>query len=276
VTSVGEMRASAAERVTASRERNSLLTLTRGLGILDLLAEAPDGEGISHPEIAEQLHFQKSTLYRYLACLQAAGYIESVGDNFRYRLGPRVFALASEALRQRDFPRSAKEFVEDLAAATGETAHATVFDRGEAVTVVMADGSGPIGPRISVGSRRPAHLSASGKVFLAFLPATTVRAYARRPLVGATANSITTTERLAQEIAQVRSLGYAVDHAEYVDSICCLAAPVFDMHHRIVGSLSLSMATGTLSHSRITDLSRPLLDVTRRFSRFLGVESEQP
>jgi IclR family acetate operon transcriptional repressor len=261
-----------AEGVDQGAARSSLLTLTRGLAIMDLLATAPDGEGITHPEIAEQLHFQKSTLYRYLACLQASGYVESVGDNFRYRLGPRVFALASEALRQRDFPRAAKEFVEALAAATGETAHATVFDRGEAVTVVIADGSGPVGPRISVGSRRPAHLSASGKVFLAFLPSTTLRAYVQRPLPGATPSSITTADRLAQEIAQVRALGYATDRAEYVASICCLAAPVFDMHHRIVGSLSLSMATATLSRGRIASLTTPLLDVSRRFSRFLGLE----
>jgi IclR family acetate operon transcriptional repressor len=261
-----------AEGLEAGAGRNSLLTLTRGLAIMELLGRAPDGDGVTHSAIAEQLHFQKSTLYRYLACLQTAGYVETVGDTFRYRLGPRVFTLASEALRQRDFPGAAKEFVEALAAATGETAHATVFDRGEAVTVVMADGSGPIGPRISVGSRRPAHLSASGKVFLAFLPPTTFRAYVQRPLTGATASSITTADRLAQEVAEVRSLGYAVDRAEYVQGICCLAAPVFDMHQRIVGSLSLSMATSTLSRSRITALSAPLLDVASRFSRFLGLE----
>lgn len=261
-----------AEGEDAGPVRNSLLTLTRGLAIIDLLASAPDGEGITHPEIAERLDFQKSTLYRYLSCLQAAGYVESAGDNFRYRLGPRVFGLASEALRQRDFPRAAKEFVEALSAATGETAHATVFDRGEAVTVVIADGSGPVGPRISVGSRRPAHLSASGKVFLAYLPSATLRAYLQRPLPGSTPNSITTPDRLAREVAGVRALGYAIDRAEYVESICCLAAPVFDMHHRIVGSLSLSMATATLSRSRIANLSAPLLDVTRRFSRFLGLE----
>ena len=272
MASLGNDTTSSADGLDAGTGRSSLLTLSRGLAIMDLLGQAPDGEGIAHSEIARRLQFQKSTLYRYLACLQSAGYVETVGDTFRYRLGPRVFALASEALRQRDFAGAAKEFVTALAGATGETAHATVFDRGEAVTVVMADGSGPIGPRISVGSRRPAHLSASGKVFLAFLPPATFRAYVQRPLLGATASSITTVDALAQELAEVRARGYAVDRAEYVQGICCLAAPVFDMHERIVGSLSLSMATSSLSRSRIAALSAPLLEVAGRFSRFLGLE----
>jgi len=252
----------------------TLLTLNRGLAILDLLATCRNAAGMTHAQIADRLRFRKSTLYRYLANLQGQRYVELVEDTPCYRLGPKALGLAAAAVRQRGFEASAQGFVDALAAATGEMAHATVFDNGDSVTVAIADGGGPIGPRISVGSRRPAHLSASGKVFLAFGERRVLDRYLEAPLRAATTNSISTATQLFKEVSAVRDSGFSVDRAEFVDGICCVAAPVSDLSGRVRGSLSVSIAAPRLDDARILDLSMPLLKQARRFSQFLSGEGE--
>jgi DNA-binding IclR family transcriptional regulator len=249
----------------------SLQTLLRGLAILDALAAAPAGRGVSHATLARQLGFQRSTLYRYLAALQAQGYVEPADGPRRFRLGSRARVLGLAALNEHDFARSARGFVEEVAAATGETAHATVLDQGQPVTVEIADGAGPIGPRVSVGSRRPVHCSASGKVFLAHMaPADRDAALSARDLEARTPATITDLASLHAHLVDVRRLGYATDQAEYIPGVCCVAAPVYDFRGAVAGTLSVSVVAARLDPPALLALTRPLLDSARRFSRRLG------
>src|SRR3712207_6446033 len=87
----------------AEPRNGSLQTLVRGLSILDALAAAPPGRGVSHATLARQLGFQRSTLYRYLACLQAQGYVEPADGPRRFRLGSRARVLGLTALHEHDF-----------------------------------------------------------------------------------------------------------------------------------------------------------------------------
>jgi DNA-binding IclR family transcriptional regulator len=255
--------------------RGGLQTLTRGLAILDVLAGAPTARGVSHATLARQLGLQRSTLYRYLACLQAQGYVETADGSRRFRLGSRARVLGLTALHEHDFARAARTYVDDLAARTGETAHATVFDQGQPVTVELADGAGPIGPRISVGSRRPAHCSASGKVFLAFASARERDAALARELEPRTPATITDADVLRDHLGDVRRLGYATDQAELIPGVCCVAAPVFDFRGTVAGTLSVSVVTPRLDPPALLALLRPLLESVRRFSRQLGHDDRQ-
>jgi DNA-binding IclR family transcriptional regulator len=249
---------------------DSLLTLRRSLEILDALAAAPTRRGLSHATLARQLGFQRSTLYRYLATLEAVGLVESDAATHRYRLGPRLLVLGAAALGERGFPRFAKGFVNELAASTGETAHAAVYDAGYSVTVEIADGAGPVGPRIAIGARRRAHCSASGKIFLAYQPATLLEEYLRGPLEARTPATITEPAELRRHLDEVRRRGFAADRAEYVHGVCCVAAPVFDFRGHVAGSLSISVAKAGFDRTTLAALVEPLLRTTRRFSHELG------
>lgn len=247
-----------------------LQTLVRGLAILDALAAAPAGRGVSHATLARQLGFQRSTLYRYLACLQAQGYVEPADGARRFRLGSRARVLGLAALHEHDFARFARAFVDELAASTGETAHATVLDQGQPVTVELADGAGPIGPRISVGSRRPVHCSASGKVFLAHGTPRERDAALARELEPRTADTITDPQVLLAQLGDVRRLGYATDQGELLPGVSCVAAPVFDYRGAVAGTLSISVVAPRLDPPALLALTRPLLATAHRFSRRLG------
>jgi IclR family KDG regulon transcriptional repressor len=265
----------AAVNLASDRDRAgvSLLTLERSFAILDAIAATPASRGLGHATLARQLGFQRSTLYRYLATLEQLGLVEADRGTHRYRLGKRLLVLGSAALGERPFTRYTKEFVNELAAATGETAHAAVYHAGCSVTVDIADGAGPIGPRISIGSRRPAHCSASGKVFLAFQPGTLLEEYLMRPLERRTPSTIVTADELRQHLGLIRRQGFAPDNAECAPGVCCIAAPVLDFRGHVAGSLCISIAAGRLLPEQIHRLLKPLLRAVHAFSSELGYPS---
>jgi DNA-binding IclR family transcriptional regulator len=246
-----------------------LHTLARGLSILEAMATSPGRHGLSQAALARQLGFQRSTLYRYLACLQELGFVEAT-DNARYRLGPRVLVLGAASNQERGFPRYTRQFVTALAQATGETAHATIYDQGHAVTIELAEGAGPIGPRISLGMRRPAHCSASGKVFLAHGTHRMREEFLERELEAMTATTIVEPDAFRMELEAVRRQSFAKDLGECVEGICCMAAPVFDSRSEVAGALSVSVAADELTPSLMARIGTPLMHSTRAFSRLLG------
>jgi DNA-binding IclR family transcriptional regulator len=249
--------------------RESLLTLRRGLAIIDALAGAASTRGLDHATLAKRVGFQRSTLYRYLGCLLEEGYVEEVGKSGRYRLGPRLLYLAA-TMHQREFSELARDPIRELMHITGETAHATVYDYPYSVTILIVENGAPLGPRVALGSRRPLHASASGKIFLAFGDQRRADAYLAGELESRTSATIIHPPALRRIFADVREMGWAIDQAESYDGICGLAAPVFDFTGEVVGTLSLTVASDRLEPARIGELVEPLLAKASELSERLG------
>jgi len=247
----------------------SLVTLRRGLSLLEELAAAPASRGLDHAALARRTGFQRSTLYRYISVLQEAGFVEEAGRSGRYRLGPRLLYLAA-TMHQREFADLAREYVHELRHLTGETAHATVYDHPYSVTVLIAEDEAPFGPRVLLGSRRPLHASASGKIFLAHGDARRVDAYLAGPLAPRTATTITDPAVLTRCLDEVRRQGWAVDQGESYDGICGLAAPVMDFAGDVVGTLCITVATERLPDDRVRALIAPLTQKASDLSVRLG------
>jgi IclR family transcriptional regulator, KDG regulon repressor len=250
-------------------ESRSLATLRRGLDILEELAAASSTRGLDHASLGRRLGLTRSTLYRYLACLQDTGYIEETGEAGRYRLGARIVYLAA-VTHGREFSDLSRDAVRELAAVTGHTAHATVYDHPRSVTIQIASGSSPIEPNLRVGASRPLHCCASGKVFLAYERPAVVQAFLATRLPSRTANTITDPAQLRRAIAEVKQNGFAVDQAESYPGICGLAAPVFDFTGSVVGTLSVIVLTERLSGEAINELHPPLARSASALSQRLG------
>lgn len=251
---------------------HDLLTLERGLRILSLLAESSSSRGVDHATLARRTGFTRSTLYRYLACLEQEGFIERSDTPGRYRLGRTVVYFAA-VVHTREFANRARDHVTALAQATGETAYATIYSYPYSVAILVVDGEGPIGPRVPIGSRRPLHASASGKLYLAYESSVVTAAYLSRPLEALTDQTITTRQALEATMAEARANGYAVDQGESFEGICGVAAPVFDFSGHVIGTLSFVVACQRLEQHEIDALSKPLLENARDLSTQLGYEA---
>jgi IclR family acetate operon transcriptional repressor len=89
-----------------------------------------------------------------------------------------------------------------------------------------------------VSSPVPAYTSAVGKAILAYGPREAVDEVCRAGLESYTPATITSTETLLAELAQIRSQGYAVNRGEYRPDTYGVGVPIFDHSQPIGGLLS--------------------------------------
>lgn len=228
--------------------------------------------GTDTTTIVRETGIPKRTVYRHLAHLQDLGLVESRPNGFNlYRLGPTVDTWAASSSRQREFMRLSDAYINELAESTGNLVHCTIFDQGAVLTVAAAiDPESKGQPPLAVaGSRRPAHATASGKVFLAYKPGA-LASYITRPLAALSPSTITSPAELQAEVHKVRNQGYGEDIHEFRPGVCCVAVPVWG-HHGVVGALSISQDWAK-SKPYVLDpgLLRSLGDAAKDFTKRIG------
>jgi DNA-binding IclR family transcriptional regulator len=245
--------------------------LRHAFSVLAAVGEAGSG-GADASEVAFHTGLHIRTVYRHLSALRALGMIAGTGDDRRFRLGPAIAGLAQNASDQREFLRRARLVADELGERTQEPVHVTVFDQGTAVTVASASREAAISqksPPIVVGSRRPAHASASGKIFLAANPSA-FQAYSVRPLQRFTPQTITDLEALQKECLTIRDQGWSEDRQELLPGVTCVAVPVYGLKARAVGALVVSTKYPVLSSARRRSLLQALLPAAHEFTTAIG------
>ena len=196
-------------------------SLQRGLAILEIIAKREQSATLA--DLSRELGLHPSTVFHLLKTLLALGYVAQTPEAKTYRLGPKVFSLASAATHEQALADLAMPHLVELVRATGETSHLAIYDRGDVVVIAKLDGSGPMRLTERIGTPRPAHATAIGKVLLAALTPGELKAHlARGRLERFTPRTITAPPRLRAELAKVRGQGYALDDE---DILWASAAP---------------------------------------------------
>lgn len=146
--------------------KGPLHTLDRGLVMLNLVSQAPDGITVS--ELAELLGVHRAVCYRLASTLAAHGLIVRGADG-RLRLGAQMRALADRFVPQ--LRAAARPVLRDLARACGATAHLSIAEAGECVAVEVVEPPGSVmHVAYRVGSRHPLERGAAGRAILAARP----------------------------------------------------------------------------------------------------------
>lgn len=213
--------------------------LDRSLQILDHLLQAPQGRSLT--EIARALGFPKNTVYRILNTLAAHDYVRRDEATLLYTLSRKMAALAYDSAQDRSLLENSLDLMRRLRDATQETVVISILDRGEGLVLEQVQSSHPFRFVCDPGTRQLIYASASTKAILAFLP----EAERESALKGATFKRLTRTtitgrKRFMEALAAVRQHGYAVDHAEALDGVHCVAAPVFNHQGFPVAALTVT------------------------------------
>jgi DNA-binding IclR family transcriptional regulator len=191
-------------------------------------------------EIARRVGLHKSTVSRILATLEDAHLVERDGVSGRFSLGPGVVALAGPLLASLNVREVAQPYLQQLASETGESVSLSIWNHGEAVNVDQVLGPGLIQHIAPIGSRSPAHCTATGKVFLAHAAHRELQAILARGFVRFTDRTITDSGILRTELERVRAVGYALNDRELADNLIAAAAPVRDHRGEVVAAVGVS------------------------------------
>ena len=257
----------------AERARGGVQSIGRAFAIIEEIARNRDGIGLA--ELSKRVGLHNSTTFHLVKTMVSLGYVRQLKDSKRYRIGRPLFALAASALDEIEMMSLATPVLDDLARATGESAHFSV-PMGDAV-VVLARTSGPGAFQLTdrVGVVRPAHCTALGKIMLAALaPDQFARYLQRAELKAYTPKSITSAEQLACEIAEVRRAGLAVDDGEFDSELRCAALPVRNFSGQVIGAIGISGPVWRLSIEALQKRARIVRAAADRLSAEFGYAGE--
>lgn len=250
--------------------RNRSTSVRRALGLLLFVGEHDDPRGVSLKDVAAGLELNKSTALRLFEPLVDFGLITQDDETGRFRLGSRVVSLGQSFLSKVDLRAVAHPALRGLMTDTGETVHLTIYDHPDVVYVDKVESPNVVHMRSEIGKRMPAYSTATGKAFLAHLPAEQVADAIARGLPRRTANTITTEEGLHAALREVRERGWAVDDVENEDGVRCVGAPILDHLGTVVAALSVSGPTMRVTEDRVPELGAQVKAVAEEISHRIG------
>jgi IclR family KDG regulon transcriptional repressor len=234
-------------------------SLARGLKILDLLGQSPDG--ISITKLAETLAVDKGSASRLVATLARYGYAEKDEVTRRFQLGPQVVNLSRSVLTRLPLREAAKPYLRQLMERTGECAHLAIAAQGKTLYIDQVESPATLRVNAQVGTMNPLHCTALGKVLLAFgdldLPAS---------LESFTPQTITDSKALRRHLEKIRRRGYAVDDEEFDPGVRCIAVPVFDFRGKAVGSIGISGPSSRISTEQLPGLAIIVMEIGKSLS----------
>lgn len=240
--------------------------LDRGLRILSIIAEDPD---LPLVDIAQRSDLSPATALRLLDTLRAHDFVVQ-DEGGLYRVGLKAFEVGTRFLSHTRLQEVCRPILMRLTEDTDQTASLAILEEADAVYVDSGESRRSIRTATRVGTRVPAHLSASGKVLLAWLWEVRVRELlGAQPLRTTTPNSLSDVDGVLEALAGVREDGIAYDREEFELGITCLAAPVRDREGIVVAALSVSTLTGQLS-GREAALKQALQEAARDASSRMG------
>jgi DNA-binding IclR family transcriptional regulator len=123
-----------------------------------------------------------------------------------------------------------------------------------------------------LGTRWPAHATATGKVLIAFS-----EVEMEEPpggLAPLTKNTIVSWEQWQGTLEEVRKKGYATNLEELEYGYQSVAAPVRDREGRVFAALSVGGSVHRVTMSRIPDLARSVGEAALRLSERSGFRPE--
>ncbi|WP_213996066.1 IclR family transcriptional regulator [Tepidanaerobacter syntrophicus] len=247
---------------------NTVQSVERAFKILEELATEKEGLGVT--ELASRIGLHKSTVHRMLTTLLSLGYVEQNTSSEKYRLGMKILFLAEAILDRMDIRREAHDLLEELSSKANEAVHLVVPDGFHAVYIDKLDSNKTIRMFSQIGRTVPLHASAVGKAILAFADKEFVEEAIKQGLTKFTKNTITNPKELLKHLEIVRKQGFAIDDEENEEGIRCIAAPVFDYTGKVIGAISISGPTVSMTHEKVERLSKDVIDCANKISQRMG------
>ena len=218
---------------------NKVQTIDRTLDIIELLATAKEGLGVT--EIGQKIGLHKSTVYRLLTALSNRGYIEKDSKNSTYKIGLKFIEISGLFLKKLELKTEALPFMRKLAEIIGQPVHLAILEGAEVVYIEKVELVNSIRMYSQIGRRVPAYCSAIGKILLTGLDPEALREILETiKFEKFTPNTIGSKKELQRELELVKERGWAVDNEEHEPNIKCIAAPIIDYTGKIIAAVSVS------------------------------------
>jgi len=243
-------------------------SLERMLGLLDLFTTSAPVRPVT--DLVNYLGTSRSTSYRYIKALHAAGLLEAVA-NGRYVLGPRIVEFDRQIRMTDPLYQGGGPVLRELVESTGYSALLCALNRDSVMCIRedLAKGSPPT--LFSRGQRRPLFFGAASKIILPYVPPhRLIRIFEHHHRDIAKAGLGTDWQGFRDNLAAMRRDGYCVSYGEFNPGVFGVAAAVFNSDGLVVGSVGVAGSADKLDRKKLPKYGGAALAAAKQLTDFLA------
>lgn len=219
----------------ASRPRYEAPALEKGLDILELLADQPDG--LTQAQIAKALDRSVSEIFRMIDCLLRRRYVALRRPGDTYGLTLKLFELSHRHPPMRRLIDQALPLMKEVARRLDQSCHLCVYHDGRVMVAAQVDNPGSIGFLVRMGAQLDLLRTSSGRVMLAFADETE-----RRRMLDEYRSVTTGAGKLKPfdaQLAALRRRGYDEADSEQAVGVRNVAFPVISFSGEAIATLAV-------------------------------------
>lgn len=238
-----------------------------------LLALMAANREVGLGDLARAAGMPAAKAHKYLVSLTRIGLCKRNPATGDYDLGSLALRLGVSALQRLDSLREATEEAELMARAIGQTIFITVAGNLGPTVVRIVESGDPLHVNIRIGTVMSMIGTATGRVFAAYLPDSTVRQMLEQEkgrMGGATEPNATLMDDFRRDLLDVRRHGLARAVRTPIPDVSAISVPVFDA----TGDLALVLTAMGPAGYLDTDWNGPIAQAMTagagRVSRRLG------
>lgn len=247
-------------------KRDLVAGLEKGLAVIEAFDQERPRLTIS--EVAARTGLTRAAARRYLLTLSYLGFVSQ--DRKMFALTPKVLRLGQSYMHSARLPRIVEPELHKLAFALKEASAAGVLDGNDVICIAATSAGRVLSQHLQSGGRVPAYCSANGRALLAALAPEDADAWiARQTLEPVTPHTITNPDRLRNEVARARALGYACVDQELELGLRTLAVPLKNYRGDVVAALNISIHASRMSMEQLVEHALPPLLQAQQHLRML-------
>ena len=217
----------------------SVTAVSRALRLLE--AFGMEDAQLSLAELSRRTGLHKTTALRLARTLAQDNYLVQREDG-NWRLGRAVGWLGACYQATFDVHEVVEPVLRILSIDTGESASFYVREGNERTCLARVNGPRTIRHDVRVGIGLPLDLGAPGRVILAF------------------------SGSAGEPYESIRRCGYHLSLGEREPEVSSVAAPVFGLQWRLLGSICISGPTSRLNKKRLLELAQTVMQAANQLS----------
>jgi IclR family transcriptional regulator, KDG regulon repressor len=253
-----------------TKNRYKVTSLDKALSVLELLID--QGRDLSITDICQKTGMVKGTVHRVLATLVARKFVQQNSGTKMYGLGVRTLEIGIDSKRERFLRIAMAPFLMELYEICGETVNAAVWEYNGIRYIYRLESDALLRISTAAGARFPGYCAATGKVLLSYFSNEDIRQIYSldRSLKKYTQNTITSVDKLIQEIEKVRVRKVAFDDEEALVGVYCVGAPILNSKGECVAAISISAPKNRVTAKTSDMLANLVSETAGKISSSLG------
>ncbi|QMU58660.1 MAG: helix-turn-helix domain-containing protein [Boseongicola sp.] len=212
-------------------------TLSKGLLILENLARAKNGKGVT--QLSRELELTKSNTFRLLQTLTTLGYVKHGADK-SYSATLKTWQVGRHLVENLNLREFAAPEMSILSRETGETIYLAVPEGMSVIYIYKVESQKAIRSWNPIGGSAPIHCVGTGKAILS-ANYDRMREILPKTFEQFTENTITTLGDLDDDMTTTRERGYAFDTGEFRDRILSFGAAIVLPDGNAIAALGISL-----------------------------------